>query len=200
MDKPYTLQYDDIDEELVDRIEPEAIRGAVIFYASKRHILEILPEALTSLWLELSLIIVLLNASPWQMCDVSLCRFVVSFIVALLGGVFFLIPFGLELWRWNRDIYYSTSQNWSRWFFSFRDMDYHNENMGFVTSTRVTTPWIYRRIGWDVGTLTSLSVDESKRLTPLMPKPYILQRRIREAQSYKPPKPSSKTGVPLWRE
>jgi len=140
----------------------------------------------------------LLNVNPWDGCHGFECRFIVSFVVAFLGGLFFMLPFGVELWRWGRDIYYLTQQNWSRWYFSFRDMDYHNENMGFVTSTKVTAPWIYRRIGFQVGTLTSLSVDESKRYTPLMPQPYVLQRRIREAQSYKPPKPTA--GGPLWRE
>ena len=198
MDRVYKLQYDDIDTELVDRIDPEAIRGAVIFYASRRHVLEILPEMLTSAWLLFSLVVVLVNVNPWAFCDETQCRFVVSLVVGLLGGLAFTFPFGLEMFRWNRDIYYLTQANWAHWYFSFEDMDYQNENMGFVTSTKVTAPWIYRRIGLNIGTLVSLSVDESKRYTPLMPKPYVLQRRIREAQSFRPPTPSM--GVVKWRE
>ena len=198
-EKPYyELKYPDIDEDLVRRIEPEAVRGATIFYASKRHPLEILPEFLTSLWLILTLAAVLLNFDPVSGCRMLECRLLVASIVALSLLFSFVYPFGLEVWRWNRDIYYLTQRGWSHWYFRFDKAKFDNEVSGFVTSTRVDTPVLYDWLGWDVGNLASLSVDESKKFTPLMPRPLVLQTRIREAQSYKPPRPS--TEVPLWRE
>jgi hypothetical protein len=194
----YTTQYDDVDTKLIDRIDEQVTSGLVIFYASRRHVLEIVPEILTSVWLLLTLFAIVLNFNPLDGCNSQQCLVIVSAFISFFSILFFVFPLGIELFRWNSDVYYLSQNGWARWYINFRTMAYDNENMGFVVTTRVTKPWAYQIIGLDVGTLLATGVEEVKRITPLMPYPYTLQRRVKEAANYKPAKPE--VGSLPWRK
>jgi hypothetical protein len=188
----YTLVHDDIDEDLVRYIDPRLVEGTALFYVRRQHWIDLVQEGLVSLALAGTLLAVLANYNPVLMCRTTDCRVLSAGLILLAFLAVIAFPFGVEVWRWQRHIFYLTNNGLSEWafiIFPLRRFGFHNNVLGFLSSSDVSPSELYRWLGVDVGRVSVKSVDESRRSSPLMPHPFQLQARFNEAKNYKPAPP-----------
>lgn len=180
------LIHDDLNGDLVRYIDSRAVTPRLaIFYISRRHWLEIVAELVDSLTKILTVIALasVIPAAP-------------GWLWLTLAVYFFVNPFLIELWRWQRDIYFLSQDGYRRSYYSFASMSYIVEDLSFVTSARVQQLMYYRLMGLDIGTMVAKSADGRQLSTPLMPHPLRLQARINEAKNWKPAAPAEQA---KWR-
>lgn len=157
-----------------------------LYWAEKRHFLEVIPEFLTSLfWV--GYLLVALWAS-WAIFPAGFVpRLLIGLLFGLLIGYSIIWPFSLELWRWNRDIIYLTNRAFGHYRFDFREARFINDRteLGLLTKTRAAWHWGFKLLGFDVGYIYVMDVSgvQTGQLTPLTHRPFSLQRYLQLAKS-----------------
>ena len=175
----YKLMHDDIDKGLLTYIADHLPDGTAIFYISRRHWMEIVPEAIQSALMALTVIAVGLQfRSPhnpayyWP-------------LVALIAIIAIIHPFGLECWRWASDVYVVFESGWGRRHFSFRHMAFRPKFQALVTTTTVEKTAFAGIGGFDIGKIVVRDAAGEITMTPLLPNPYAVQSRLIEAGQYR---------------
>lgn len=172
----------DVDENLIKYIEREALSdNTAFFYLTRRHWLEIMPEVLTSGFMLITWIAIAYNFG-W-LIDGLMWR-------ALVGGwglvIIVAFPFGLEIFRWQREIYFLADSGFYHSQFSLRSLNQVSEQIGWVASARAVRFGYYKLLGIDVGYFVARGVDGRHVYSPLLPRPFVLQRRFSEIRNYQP--------------
>ena len=173
--------YPDVDRSLLTSID--FLEGEVIYYASRRHWVEVLPEAITVFWTWITVVALWLNF-PWIATPIRLgAGLAISAPVVVL--IWLMGWLMVEVFRWSRDICVLTNYNyirqeWQLW----PVVGLHRRRRRFLINTEVYQPLMWRLVGFDVGRVWSKDIAESYATEPLMPKPFDLQKRMEEATHY----------------
>ena len=187
-----TLIHSDINPRLAKLCQGAPEEQLYLFYAARRHWLEIIPEMLAALVFAIPCIYGLALMWPDQ------------FWVLLfgLGLIFFIGLFLIEVWRWSGDIIFVSQYGLARRRFSFASWAWRVHDQSFVPNIDVIKPIRYTAAGLNIGSLAAPPLALSDKqlektvFTPLIPKPDTLRARINQSKAWKP------GGEPgqLWRE
>jgi len=190
--KVYEGSEDLVDMDVVRKTAHLWQRGTVIFYAQKRHFLEVIPELVVSFWLIFSLLAIVYMVQPWELAGgTDLGGIVIATLICFSPLLYFLF----EIIRWNRDFLILNSYGlYHRWF-DFRSADWKNRLQNWAPESEVSVPISYKMSNIDVGTLYLEGIGGIKR-TPAIKSPHRLHGLIAFADNYL----YTNTDDPDWRE
>jgi hypothetical protein len=143
-----------------------------LWYVSRRHILEILPEGI------LSGLAILAAGLTLPLALAPLMAAIILIAVA-----FFLF----EIWRWDNEIIYVSQSaivhrfwNWRK--FSWDKAEYYFGNIADIKAVR---PIEFSMSGISAGSVTITTNSGQQAELPLTPSPYLLLRRKEQAQRHR---------------
>jgi hypothetical protein len=189
----YEHSRDLIDNSVIDKTRRFWPHGTVVFYAQKRHYLEIIPEFVSSLLLSLAVLAFGVWMQPWEW-------FGDSPLVSVLWGVLVVLAwthFAVELVRWNREFIVLTNRGLFNPHFKIMSLDHRNPRVDWITKSNVTKPLVYKLSGVDVGTLVFKDPGGVMERTPAVAYPHSLHALIPVADEFRPP--ADKMAAINWR-
>jgi hypothetical protein len=158
----YTRSEDVIDWEVVRKTEHLWPYKTILFYAQKRHVLEIAYEFWVSLIGMLAVWSLVVWLTPWEWVDNDVGVIAGCVIAGLLPWLYF----GIETWRWNKDFLVLTNYGLFNPHLELRSLNYPNERLDWVTSAIPYIPILHKWAKAKVGVLWVRTADGSEKVTP----------------------------------
>lgn len=175
----YEESEDLIDMNVVRKTAHLWQRGSVIFYAQKKHFLEVVPELVVSFWMMFTLISLAYMVQPWEWFSGELGPIAITVVICFLPWLYLLA----EIILWNRDYLILTSFGlYHRWF-DLRSADWKNKLQTWAPESEVSVPISYKMSRIDVGTLYLEGVGGARK-TPAVSHPHRLHGLIAVADNY----------------
>lgn len=158
----YSRSEDVIDWEVVRKTEHLWPYKTILFYAQKRHVLEIAYEFWVSLIGMLAVYALAAWLSPWEWVDGDIKMITGVVVAGLLPWVYFIV----ETWRWSKDFLVLTNHGLFNPHLQLRSLNYPNARLDWVTSAIPYTPIMHKWAKMSVGILWVRTADGSEKMTP----------------------------------
>lgn len=188
-----------VDDSVVQKTMRFWEHGTVIFYAQRRHQIEIIPEFVVSLLVSLTFVALAVWLQPWNWFSNQYTHENAG-VMPLIVALSIIIPwcyFGVEVLRWSTESIVLTNRGLYNPHFKILDLDFKCPRQDWITKSVASVPLSHKIIGLDVGTLEYKDPKENKfNKTPAVSHPHRLHGLIPVADEYKNPAQKNEVG---WR-